>query len=202
MLGGPRRLCPACGSYERTRHVVVWLRQGGMLEARPRFLHCAPEYGLRRVFRAALGDRYVTTDMAMRGVDVHTDLTRADFPDQSFDFIYCSNVLEHIEDDRAAMSELFRMLAPGGEALVQVPIRGETTYEDPAIVRPRERARHFGQRDHVRYYGRDIRGRLAAAGFQVEELQMPDCLGLDRADIDRWHMAKRELVHRCTRPGA
>lgn len=197
--GGPRRLCPGCGSYERTRHMALWLRQQAILEQHPRFLHCAPEYGLERWLRQTLGDRYVTTDLAMRGVDVHTDLTATVFPDASFDVVLCSNVLEHIEEDRKAMAEIFRILRPGGHAIIQVPVRGETTYEDPTITRPRDRVKHFGQSDHVRYYGRDIAGRLAEAGFLVEELYMPDCLNLDRKTIERYHIAKREPVHWCTK---
>ncbi len=198
--GGPRRLCPACGSYERTRHMVIWLRQQGLLEGRPRFLHCAPEYGLKQYLRQTLGDGYITTDVAMRGVDVHTDLTAMLFPDASFDIVYCSNVLEHIGEDRRAMAEIFRVLVPGGHAIIQVPIRGDVTHEDPAITTPKARAEHFGQSDHVRYYGRDIIGRLEKAGFHVEELHMPDCLRLDRATIARYHMAKREIVHWCAKP--
>ncbi len=197
---GEGRLCPHCLSFERTRHFWLWLEQEGVLGRRPRFLHFAPEAGLERRLRPLFGEAYVTADLFMAGVDRRLDLTRLELPDGSFDFIYCSNVLEHIPDDRAAMRELHRVLAPGGTAVVQVPIRGEVTYEDPSITDPAERARHFGQADHVRYYGRDIRERLAEAGFQVRELVMLDVLRLGPGDVMRWNLDKREYLHLCVRP--
>lgn len=194
------RLCPLCKSLERTRHFALYLEQTSLLDGRPRMLHFAPERGLATRLRARLGDRYVTTDLFMRGVDRREDITRMRFPDGSFDLVYCSNVLEHIEDDRQAMAELFRVLAPGGTAILQVPIRGATTYEDPSITDPRERYEHFGQSDHVRYYGEDIRQRLETVGFEVEPFVMLDRLDLRPGDIERMNLDARELVHRCRKP--
>ncbi len=194
------RLCPHCGSLERTRHFVKYLSQEGILDAKPKMLHFAPERGLEVRLRQKLGKHYVTTDLFMPGVDRKEDITDMTFEDGEFDFIYCSNVLEHIEDDAAAMSELFRVLSPGGRAIVQVPIRGKTTHEDPSIVDPRERYQHFGQADHVRYYGEDIQDRLAAAGFEVTPFYMLDVLRIDEADIQRMNLRLRELIHRCQKP--
>ena len=91
-----------------------------------------------------------------------------------------------------------RWLAPGGHVLVSVPIRLDSpTYEDPSVVTPEERRRLFGERDHVRYYGRDLAARLAAAGFRV---------ALDRADSIPEHVRERhglrtdEHVFHCRRP--
>jgi SAM-dependent methyltransferase len=158
-------LCPSCHSFERTRHIWLYVERNDLLQDRPRFLHVAPEAGLERRFRAILGDRYVTTDLLREDVDYRTDLTATGFNDSAYDLIYCSNVLEHVENDRAAMSELYRVLAPGGLAIIQVPIRGKTTLEDPSVVTPAERARVFGQADHVRYYGSDSADRRHAAVF-------------------------------------
>ncbi len=137
----------------------------------------------------------------MAGVDYREDITRMSLPDASFDFIYCSNVLEHVPADTSAMNELFRILAPGGRLVVQVPIKGDCTYENPAIILPAERALHFGQADHVRYYGRDIHSRLESAGFRVEECYLQDRLTLAPEAVVRFNVAARELLHLCTKPG-
>ena len=193
------RLCPNCGSFERTRHFVLWLKKFKTLEGTPRFLHFAPERVFTEKLREALGTNYVTNDLFMENVDRHEDITAMSFGDDSFDFIYCSNVLEHVEDDANAMKELYRVLAPGGTAIIQVPIEGETTYEDPAITDPVERTKHFGQEDHVRYYGRDIQERLSSAGFQVREFTMLDELKLSEKDIVRMNLDKEELIYECTK---
>ena len=99
---------------------------------------------------------------------VEMDITDIQYPDDSFDAIYCSHVLEHVPDDAKAMSELYRVLKPGGWAILAVPIRGDTTFEDPTTTEPEERERLFGQSDHVRYYGKDFKDRLEAAGFEVK----------------------------------
>lgn len=193
------RLCPLCFNFERTRHVVLYLKQFKILEANPRFLHFAPENCLEGRLRRALGARYVTTDLFKKGVDRKEDITRMKSETGSFDFIYCSNVLEHIPDDRAAMSELHRILAPGGTALIQVPIKGQVTYEDFSITDPEKRFEHFGQADHVRWYGEDIQQRLEAAGFEVTPFYMVDVLNLPPSDVERMNIGRRELCHKCVK---
>ena len=195
----PRR-CPNCLSFERTRHFALYLAQNSILESRPRMLHFAPERGLEPSLRSKLKERYVTTDLFMPEVDRKEDITRMTFDDNSFDFIYCSNVLEHIEDDAAAISELFRVLAPGGCAIIQVPIKGKTTYEDLTITDPHERYKHFGQNDHLRLYGEDIEDRLASAGFEVTPFYMLDVLQLEDSEIQRMNLGRRELIHKCIKP--
>lgn len=193
------RLCPHCGSFERTRHIWIYMKQTRLLEMNPRFLHFGPERGLIPRLRAALGDSYVTTDIAMPNVDRKEDITHLTFDDSSFDFIYCSNVLEHVPDDRAAMRELYRVMAPGSTAIIQVPLgqRNNPTHEDPSIVEPAERYKHFGQADHVRMYGYDIKERLEAAGFHVEPCIMPNMLNLPETTIVHMNLGKKELIHKC-----
>lgn len=163
-------------------------------------LHFAPEKGLEPRLRGILGDQYVTTDLEMPAVDTQQDITAMTFEEGSFSLIYCSNVLEHVPEDRKAMSELYRVLKPGGLAIVQVPIKGEVTYEDPAITDPDERYKHFGQADHVRFYGRDIRERLEAAGFVVKLTTMLEELELTPKELVKFNLLKRELIHLCRKP--
>ncbi len=100
-------------------------------------------------------------------VMVKMDITDIQYPPSSFDIILCNHVMEHIPDDALALSELHRVLKPGGWAILQVPIKGDETIEDTSPLTPEERLARFGQRDHVRIYGADYRDRLANAGFTV-----------------------------------
>jgi len=185
----PEALCPVCGALER--HRLVWLymeRRTDLLDGRAkRLLHLAPEKELERRLRAVRGLDYLSGDRCGAGVTVRLDVTALPFGDDSFDVICCSHVLEHVPDDLRAMAELFRVLRPGGWAILQSPVSGDATIESPPDCAPEERVRRFGQSDHVRRYGKDYADRLAAAGFRVRvdgyarELPRPQCrrFGLD-----------------------
>ena len=168
--GRERAKCPGCGSLER--HRVLWLfleRETELFERPGAMLHIAPEYALQRRLSQVPGLRYVTGDLASPLATYKLDVMDLPFAAGSFDFLICNHVLEHVEDDRRALAEIHRVLAPGGWAILMCPIdsRRETTLEDPAAVTPRQRHRVFGQSDHVRLYGRDYADRLAGAGFAV-----------------------------------
>ncbi len=162
--------CPVCDSLER--HRLIWLfchRKTDLFDGRNKqFLHVAPEPFLKPAIRRLPGLAYVGADLEGRHANVKLDVTDINFDDNHFDVIFCSHVLEHVPDDRTAMRELLRVLKPGGWAILQVPILGEHTQEDPSIVDPQERARRYGQDDHVRQYGKDYVERLRAAGFVVD----------------------------------
>jgi len=133
-----------------------------------KMLHIAPERHFVRMFANIKGLDYLSGDLSRSLAMVKMDITKIQYPDASFDVIYCSHVLEHIPDDRLAMSELYRVLKPGGWAILQVPQADQdVTYEDFSITDPVEREKQFGQYDHVRWYGRDYKDRLAQVGFQV-----------------------------------
>ncbi len=144
-------------------------------------LHVAPESCLGERFRAHLGDGYLSADLCDDRAMVTMDITDIGYPDASFDVIYCSHVLEHVDDDRRAMRELHRVLRPGGWAIVLVPIIGDRTFEDPRITDPREREAAFGQEDHVRRYGPDVIDRLREPGFTVEVTRASDLVSADTA---------------------
>ncbi len=131
-------------------------------------LHVAPEAVFVKLLADQVGDGYVTADLHDFKAMVKMDIMDIKYPDGTFDVIYCSHVLEHVVDDRKAMRELRRVLRIDGWAVLLVPIQGNHTIEDPAIVDPIERTRLFGQHDHVRSYGRDYVDRLREAGFTVE----------------------------------
>jgi predicted SAM-dependent methyltransferase len=146
-------------------------------------LHFAPEKRLEQRLAAQPNLDYVSTDLDRPRAMVKADITALPFPDESFDVILCSHVLEHVIDDRQAMAELFRVLKPSGWAVLQVPIsrRRSETFEDPTIVAPRDRERLYGQADHVRIYGRDFTARVREAGFTVREEDYGRELGEARA---------------------
>jgi len=133
-----------------------------------RVLHVAPERCFQPLLRKKLGNNYVTADLFNPRADIKMDITDIKLDDESIDVIYCSHVLEHVNDDRKAMREFQRILKKNGWAILLVPIFPGLTFEDPAIVDPKERLRHYGQEDHVRRYGSDYVDRLVEAGFIVK----------------------------------
>jgi SAM-dependent methyltransferase len=172
-LNGPDRVCWHCGSLERDR--LQWLfldRNPSLLRPGTRILHVAPEAPLRPRLESAAGI-YVCGDLTGTFGDGIIDITCLRYADGSFDAVICNHVLEHVPDDRAAMRELRRVLAPGGWAILLVPdVEAERTVEDPTVVDAAERLRLYGQEDHVRRYGRDYLDRLAAAGFAPEAIDL------------------------------
>jgi SAM-dependent methyltransferase len=195
----PNALCWRCGSHER--HRTQWL----LLERRPELLrdaasllHFSPEWCLRHKLRARPGLRYVTTDLdRSQDVDLRLDVTAIDLDDGAFDAVFCSHVLEHVPDDARAMSELRRITAPDGFCLVMVPLAMDraVTYEDPAITDPVDREREFLQFDHVRLYAPDVVGRLSAAGFEVETVDLVGEVG--DAEAARHRLLASDLVFLC-----
>ena len=189
--------CPYCGSAPRHRLLdISFAQEWSFRTPRVEVLHFAPEWGVERMFRAnpRVG-RYVTADLYAPGVDVRCDITALDFPDQSFDVVICSHVLEHVREDRRAISELHRVLRPGGIAFIQVPyVRDQHTDEDPRVIDPKEREIRFGQFDHLRMYGSDLIERLREPGFQVDELR--PVFGLTDEEVERWGLWD-DRIFRC-----
>ena len=170
-VGHPSRWdarCAQCGSRERHRLLWLWVTEnGGNRLAGKRILHFAPEKALRRVLAANPG--YETADLLQRGVTHRVDITQLPMDSGTYDAVIANHVLEHIADDRKAIGELFRVLRPGGTALITVPVNPArpVTYENAAITDPVEREAHFNAPDHRRFYGLDFADRLAEAGFRA-----------------------------------
>lgn len=166
-------LCPICGSLER--HRAAFLLLDGKIAGGQKVLHAAPER-LVVPWLVSLSSEYLNVDLlnpAMRRMD----LTNIELPAASKTLVWCSHVLEHIPDDRKALSEIYRVLEPGGMAVFQVPIGEGGTREDPSVASEADRLENYLQEDHVRLYGLDIVDRIKAAGFDCEVLstsQLPE----------------------------
>ena len=163
-------LCRWCLSMERHRAIWLYLHEKTNIFTDPvKVLHFAPEHQLQQALKAAEKVDYISADIDMPTAMVKMDITNITFPENTFDVIICNHVLEHVPDDAKAMSELYRVLKPGGWSILQTPINihSQETDEDLTITDPRERERRFGQNDHVRTYGMDKKDRLERAGFTV-----------------------------------
>lgn len=184
-IAGFGGICPRCRSHPRHRAIVLLLDRGELPGRR--LLHFAPEPLFDRFFAERPEFERVTADL-YAPADLRLDITRMDLPDDAFDLILCSHVLEHVPDDRAAISELRRVLRPGGTALVLTPYRPDRpTHEDPSITTPLDRMVAFGQQDHVRVYGNDLPERLREAGFEVDDrtpAELCEAETIERCELD------------------
>lgn len=196
--GRPRRIdarCPECGSAERFRLFALWLERHGQFLRHAETLHFAPEAGFARLLKASVG-RYVSADLVEGRADRVLDIEKIAEKDASYGCVVCSHVLEHV-DDRRALGEIYRVLKPGGVALIMLPvIEGwSKTYETKNAASPEERKRHYGQSDHLRYYGADVRDRIRAAGFELDEFTA------EGEDVLTYALQRGEKVFIARRPG-
>ncbi len=170
--------------------------------ALPRLLHIAPEVALMRKFRkmySGEAERYVTADLESPLADMHFDIQNIPLEDNSFDAIICNHIMEHVEDDRKAMRELYRIMKPNGWGVILSPVELEraTTFEDDTITDPEERTRIFGQYDHRRIYGRDYAERLREAGFEVYEIDYKSQLTAKEQEL---YALSDELLYIVSKP--
>ncbi len=191
-------LSPSTLSLERHRLFWLYLKnETEFFTKNLKVLHFAPEQAFYKRFRKMKNLEYTTTDLNSPIATVKADICDLPFEDNAYDFIICNHVLEHIPDDTKAMQELYRVLAPGGTAILQVPYEADrnTTFEDDTITDPKERAKIFGQYDHVRVYGMDYFEKLAKVGFEVEALNYS--ANLSEEEINKYRLAKGELLPVC-----
>lgn len=188
------------GTLSLERHRLLWLyitRETNWFSQPLKVLHFAPEQAFYKRFKQIKNWEYTTTDLNSPIADVKADICNLPFENNKYDLIICNHVLEHIPDDLKAMKELFRVLKPGGYAVLQVPYEKERskTFEDNSITDPEERRKIFGQYDHVRVYGMDYFDTLSSVGFQVKAVDYTK--NLTDAEIEKYRLPKGELIPVC-----
>lgn len=165
-------LCPSSLSLER--HRLMWLflkNKTNFFTQKIKLLHIAPELCFMKIFESMGNLEYTTGDIESPLATVMMDVHDIPFEENTFDVVFCNHVMEHVENDLKSMSEIYRVLKPGGWAIIQSPVYPEIekTLEDPSITDPLDRERVYGQNDHMRKYGRDYGSRLEEGGFKVTE---------------------------------
>ena len=193
-------MCPKCGAMERHRLIWLYLKnKTNFFSDNICFLHFAPEEMFSRKFSSLPNIRYVSADLDSPMAMIKMDITNIPCKDETFDALLCCHLLEHVPDDLKAMRELFRILKQGGWAFLQHPIdqRRDKTFEDLNIMTPEERNRVFGQADHVRIYGKDLRYRLEKAGFSVNIENYVS--QFNPAMINRYGLKKDEQIYLCVK---
>jgi SAM-dependent methyltransferase len=188
-------LSPSTLSLERHRLLWLYLKnETDFFSSKLKVLHFAPEQAFYKRFRKLPNVDYITTDLDSPLADVQADICNLPFKDNEFDVILCNHVLEHIPDDTKAMQELYRILKPNGWGVFQIPqdLNREKTFEDHTIIDRHERAKIFGQYDHVRVYGRDYFDKLRTIGFKVDEVDYTS--KLSEEDILKYCLAKGEVI--------
>jgi SAM-dependent methyltransferase len=188
-------LSPSTLSLERHRLLWLYLKNETEFFSKPlKVLHFAPEQAFYKRFKKLGNIEYTTTDLNSPLADVKADICNLPFPENAFDVILCNHVLEHIPNDTKAMQELYRVMKPGGWGIFQIPqdLKRENTFEDDSITDKKERARIFGQYDHVRIYGRDYFDKLRSIGFTVEEVDYTQILPPDA--VQKYRLAQGEII--------
>lgn len=195
-------LCPYDLTLERHRLMWLYLKNetNFFTASNLKVLHIAPEQCFHKRFKEQKNLEYLTADLVSPIADMHFDLHDIPLEDNRFDVVFCNHVMEHVNDPIRCMSELFRVMKPGGWAIMQVPqdFKRETTYEDPSITSPEEREKHYWQKDHVRLFGRDYPEWLERAGFKVKAYDKDSKMGPEQ--IERYRLQKDEILYISTKP--
>ena len=197
-FGAPPRYdarCPSCGSLERHRLIWLTIVRRHLIGPRHSFLHFSAEPLLRRKIQPLVA-QYASAEVRLDArADLLLNIEAIDLPDASEDRIMCNHVLEHVDDTRA-LAEVFRVLRPGGILFLTTPIveGWAHSYENPDITDAALRLLHFGQRDHIRMFGRDLRDRIRAAGFSLDEVTATE------PDVHRYGLMRGETVFIATKP--
>jgi SAM-dependent methyltransferase len=197
--GRDNALCPVCLALERHRLMYLFLQNETPFFKKPlKVLHIAPELCFIDRFEALENLEYITGDIESPLAKVKMDIHQIPFDDETFDVVFCNHVMEHVDDDLKACSEINRVLKKDGWGIVQSPVYPiPATLEDKSITDPAERERLFGQRDHVRKYGMDYAERLSKSGLVVSENKYVKTL--PQALVEKHALPIDEIIYYCTK---
>ena len=168
-------ICPNCGSIHRVRRLWMILKNEFLMDGKV-VLDFSPSRSLFRKLNSIRNIQYISTDISGDFLAENKfDITQLEIKDEQIDLILCYHILEHIPDDLKAISELYRVLKPGGKIIIQTPFKDGEIYEDFTITNPQERLKHFGQEDHVRVYSiKGLENRINQIGFDTEVRTYPN----------------------------
>ena len=190
-------LCPHDLTLER--HRLMWLflkEQTNFFSANKlNVLHIAPEQCFLKKFKKQKNLNYLTGDIESPIADIHFDLHEIPLENDRFDVVFCNHVMEHVKDPIQCMTELYRVMKKGGWAIMQVPQdhQREETYEDASIVSPKDREKHFWQKDHLRLFGKDYPKWLEKAGFEVVPFPVTELYNEQK--IEKYRLQKSEILY-------
>lgn len=164
--------CPFCRSNDRERHLLLYFDRLKLWQTLndANVLDFAPEHNISVRIKACEPKNYFMVDLYPRSSEIlRVDIMDIPYSSDLFDFVICNHVLEHVADDRRALAEIYRVLKPGGLAVLQTPFSTilERTFEDPGISTEQLRLTLYGQEDHVRLYGMDFFERIQTAGLRL-----------------------------------
>ena len=193
-------LSPSTLSLER--HRLLWLyliNETVLFERKVKLLHFAPEQAFYTRFKKLNNIQYDSIDINSPLAKIKADICDLPIKDNTYDFILCNHVLEHVLDDNKAMSELYRVLKKDGTGIFQVPIdmNRKKTFQDDSITDKLERNKIFGQYDHVRVYGKDYFNKLKNTGFKVKQIDYSK--EFSDEEILKYSIIKGEIIPVCTK---
>lgn len=194
--GGYRRncKCPHCGTIDRVRwQYYVLENYTDISRIAGRVLHFAPERVIETYIKRNEQIDYYGCDI-VQGKAMHVvDITDIPYRDNTFDYVICNHVMEHIVDEKRAVSEIKRVLKGNGKFIFSFPICADMkTYEDKAIATPEQRLKAYGQKDHVRLYGNDFVERFERYGLKIEIYSPKD--KLDDTLIDKYGFIEDDII--------
>lgn len=173
IIGGGYRenaVCSNCGCIDRERWLYYVIKNKTDISTLSgRILHFAPEESISDYIKNNDEVDYYTADVVLGRAMHVTDITNMQYKDETFDYVICNHVMEHIIDEEKAVEEVKRVLKENGKWIFSFPICMEIkTYEDSSIISPEERLKAYGQADHVRLYGYDYKERFEKYGLKLE----------------------------------
>lgn len=197
--------CMFCRSSDRERHLFMYFDKLNLWEKMQgaKILHFAAERNLRVKINEQKPQEYLLADIApKREGMVKIDATQIPYENESFDFLIANHILEHIPDHLKALSEFFRVLKPGGIAILQTPYSKllKNNFQDENINTDKLRLFFYGLEDHVRTFGRtNLFENIEDAGFTLQ-IKLHEQFFTDK-DAYYYGVNKHEELIQAIKPG-